>query len=73
MKLGKVTKKDPMERVPLSMHSSVVKELQEYRNFYKATTGEEISMSLLIEEMTKRFMREDKSFQQHLKSQKIGE
>lgn len=70
MKLGKVTKNDPMERVPLSMHSSVVKQLQDYRQFYKAVTGEEISMSLLVEEMTKKFMLEDKAFQKFLKEVK---
>ena len=72
MKLGKVTKNDPMERLPLSVHSSVVKQLQEYRSFYKAETGEEISMSLLIEEMGKKFMSEDKDFQKYLKGTKAG-
>lgn len=67
MKLGKVTKNDPMKRVPVSMHESVVKDLEAYRAFYKQETGEEISMSLLVEEMTKRFMLEDKSFQKYLK------
>jgi hypothetical protein len=72
MKLGKVTKNDPMERLPLSVHSSVAKQLQSYRSFYKSETGEEISMSLLVEEMTKKFMSEDKAFQKYLKVSKDG-
>lgn len=72
MKLGKVTKNDPMKRVPLSMHESVNKQLELYRAFYKNNTNEEISMSLLVEEMTKKFMAEDKDFQKFLKGQNAG-
>jgi Uncharacterized conserved small protein len=72
MKLGKVTKNDPMKRVPLSMHESVNKQLELYRVFYKNNTNEEISMSLLVEEMTKKFMAEDKDFQKFLKAQNAG-
>lgn len=68
MKLGKVTKNDPMKRLALSVHESTVKDLEAYRAFYRQETRDEIPMNLLVEEMAKRFMAEDKAFQRFLKN-----
>ena len=70
IKLGKVTKNDPLKRLALSVHSSTLADLEQYRAFYHQEFNEEISMSLLVEEMAKRFMREDKGFQKFLAAQR---
>lgn len=62
MKLGKVTSNDPVERQALGIHKSTVQQLQLYRAFYQSVHGDEISMSLLVEEICKRFMLDDKAF-----------
>lgn len=72
IKLGKVTKNDPLKRLALSVHSSTLADLEQYRAFYHQEFNEEISMSLLVEEMTKKFMAEDKDFQKFLKAQNAG-
>lgn len=72
MKLGKVTKNDPMKRLALSVHDSFVKQLEDYRSFYQQETGDEIPMSLLVEEMGKKFLQEDKSFQKFMDAKKKG-
>ena len=69
MKLGKVTSNDPVERQALGIHKSTVQQLQQYRAFYQNVHGDEISMSLLVEEICKRFMHEDKSFQKFVAAQ----
>lgn len=66
MKLPKVTSSDPMKREALSLHQSTVDQLQAYRQYYKSIHGDEISMSQLVEEMVKRFMRDDRDFQKVL-------
>lgn len=70
MKLGKVTTNDPPKRLALSVRSSTVSDLERYQDFYKQETGEDIPMSLLVEEMTKRFMLDDKAFQRFKKAPK---
>ncbi len=62
MKLGKVTSNDPIERQALGFHKSTVQQLQHYRSYYQAVHGDDITMSLLVEEICKRFMREDRGF-----------
>ncbi len=63
MKLPKVTKNDPVERLAVGIHKSVNDELKAYQSFYKSVHGEEIQMGMLVEEMLKRFMAEDRNFQ----------
>lgn len=62
MKLGKVTHNDPMKRLSIGMHSSTVNLLEQYRAFYKSSTGDEISQAQLLEEMAKKFMASDVDF-----------
>ena len=62
MKLGKVTHNDPVVRQSLSLHKSSIDQLAAYQAYYKSVHGDEISMSQLVEEMTKRFMKEDRDF-----------
>ena len=66
MKLKRVTTNDPVERVALSLHQSLTANLAAYREFYKQTYGDEISLSQLVEEMAKSFMAEDKAFQKFM-------
>ena len=62
MKLGKVTSNDLRKRISLSVHQSTIQRLQHYQSFYKREQGDEIDMSLLVEEMCKAFMHEDRAF-----------
>jgi hypothetical protein len=62
MKLPKVTKTDPIERLAVGIHKSVHDDLKAYQDFYKSNTGEEIAMGMMVEEMLKRFLAEDKEF-----------
>jgi hypothetical protein len=66
MKL-RVSRKDPSRRVDLFVHASVLRDLRRYQEYYKHATGDEIRLSRLIEEITKRFMRSDREFQQFLR------
>lgn len=68
-KLGRVTTNDPPERIALPIHASNLRLLKAYKTFYQREHEDEIAMSLLVEEMLKRFMRADPGFQQFLKSQ----
>lgn len=63
MKLLKVTKTDPIERLAVGIHKSVHDDLKTYQVFYKSNTQEEIPMGMMVEEMLKRFLAEDKDFQ----------
>jgi len=62
MKLPKVTKNDPVTRLAVGIHESVNGDLKLYQDFYKSVTGEEIPMGMMVEEMLKRFLAEDKDF-----------
>lgn len=63
MKLRKVTKSEPLERLSVSVHASTAEALKQYQAFYKANTGDEIPMGLMVEEMLKSFMAKDRAFQ----------
>lgn len=63
MKLRKVTKSEPLERLSVSVHASTAEALKQYQAFYKTNTGDEIPMGLMVEEMLKSFMAKDKAFQ----------
>ncbi len=66
MKLAKVTSNDPVKRQAVSMHQSVLQRLEHYRVHYHSVHGDEISLSLLVEEICKRFMHDDRDFQKFL-------
>lgn len=62
MKLKKVTKNDPVERLAVSIHKSTMDQLNRYQAHYKATYGEDIERSHLVEEMLRDYMETDKAF-----------
>lgn len=62
MKLRKVTKNDPMERLAVSVHQSTVNLLAAYQSRYKEIYGEDITTSHLVEEMLREYMMTDKDF-----------
>lgn len=62
MKLPKVTKNDPIERLAVGIHQSTNNDLKLYQDFYKSIHGEEIPMNLMVEEMLKAFLADDKNF-----------
>jgi hypothetical protein len=63
MKLRKVTKSEPLERLSVSVHASTSEALKQYQAFYKSNTGDDIPMGLMVEEMLKTFMAKDRAFQ----------
>lgn len=71
MKLKKVTKNDPIERLAVSVHQSVLDLLERYRSHYKATYSEEIERSHLVEELLRDYMETDKDFMKWLASQPV--
>lgn len=62
MKLKKVTKNDPIERLAVSIHQSTMALLAKYQAHYSATYGEEIERSHLVEEMLRDYIESDKDF-----------
>jgi len=56
--------------MPLGIHRSVADQLQQYRTFYKQETGDDISMSVMLEEIARKFMAEDKAFQRFVSASK---
>lgn len=66
MKLPKVTKSDPLERLSASVHRSTAEALRRYQSFYKQNTGDDIALGLMVEEMLKTFMSRDRAFQKFL-------
>ena len=66
MKLQKLLKADPVERLSLSIHLSTLNQLTAYKEYYEATYGEQIPQARLVEEMLKAFMAQDKEFLKRL-------
>lgn len=66
MKLKKVTKNDPKERLAVTVFRSTMQKLEAYRQHYVDTYGDEIEQSQLVEEMLRDFMEGDKDFQKAL-------
>lgn len=62
MKLKKVTQNDPVERLAVSVKRSTMTLLDAYRAHYKATYGEEIEKSELVEHILKEFISTDRDF-----------
>jgi hypothetical protein len=62
MKLKKVTKNDPLGRLAVSVRSTTLAMLETYRAHYRATYGEEIERSQLVDEILRDYMQSDKAF-----------
>lgn len=62
MKLKKISKKDPMVRINLSMRKSTQDLLESYRQYYLKVHGEDIEISNILEEIAKEFISTDKDF-----------
>ena len=71
MKLKKVTGKDTSETISVRLRKSVLQRLEAYQGYYKATYGEEIKQSPLIEEMLRSFMEGDKDFAKAVPAEKV--
>jgi len=63
MKLGKVTSNDPVGRKAINFHQSTTTQLEAYQAYYQQIHGDEISLSQLVEEIAKRFLKDDRDFQ----------
>jgi hypothetical protein len=63
MKLGKVTSNDPVGRKAINFHLSTTTQLEAYQAYYQSIHGDEISLSQLVEEIAKRFLKDDRDFQ----------
>lgn len=70
VKIGRITKNDPIVRTSIGFHQSFVDDLKSYLELYKETYGDELSQAQLIEEVMTKFMDSDKDFQKFLKAQK---
>lgn len=66
MKLKKVTKNDPKERLAVTVFRSTMQKLERYQQHYAETYGDEIELSQLVEEILRDFMETDKDFQKAL-------
>jgi len=70
MKLGRVTNNDPIKRLSLGMHVSMISQLEQYQKFYQGTYGDEITPGHLVESILKKFFESDREFQKQLESAK---
>lgn len=66
MKLSAVPKNDPIERISIGMHASVISRITAYQAYYEEVYKDQLSQGRLIEEMLKTFMEGDKDFQKRL-------
>ena len=66
MRLKKVTQNDPVVRLAVSVRTSTQDLLDQYREHYKQTYGEEIERSHLVEEILRDYMASDRDFQKAL-------
>lgn len=66
MKLKRVVTNEKTERITVNMRVSVAAQLKLYREEYQKAYGVEISMGLMVEEIVRDYMLEDKDFQKFL-------
>lgn len=66
MKLKPLPPSDPVSRISVSLRSSVHAHLSLYAEFYEQNYKEPIDISVLITQMLKDYMAEDKGFQKAL-------
>jgi hypothetical protein len=62
MKLHRIEKADPVQRITVSVRGSTLDLLDKYRLFYKQIYGDEIERSQMVNDILKEFMNEDKAF-----------
>ena len=66
MKLRKLNKNDPAERLVVSVRRSTFKLLEDYRLKYEKVYGEELERSHLVEEIILSFISSDKEFMKEI-------
>ena len=59
---------DPMERLTVNLHLSVLDKLTLYKQFYEKSLGGKLQLNSIVEEMLKTVMDEDKDFKTFLKA-----
>ncbi|MDO9176954.1 MAG: DUF2274 domain-containing protein [Agitococcus sp.] len=62
MKLKRIEKADPVQRITTSIRGSTLDMLSKYQMYYKKTYGEDIDRSQLTNDILKEYMNEDKAF-----------
>lgn len=61
--LGPIHDEDKLVRRPLSLHESTLERIENYMNFYEEVYGARPKFNLLVEEMVKAFISNDRGFQ----------
>ncbi len=69
MKLPKITCEDPIVNVKVKMRQSKVKLIDEYKEMYKTTYGENLETGTFLEHIAEQFISGDKEFAAFLKKQ----
>tara|TARA_R110002072_G_scaffold33030_2_gene100196 strand:- start:850 stop:1143 length:294 start_codon:yes stop_codon:yes gene_type:complete len=69
MKLPKITCEDPIVNVKAKMRQSKVKLIDEYKEMYKTTYGENLETGTFLEHIAEQFISGDKEFAAFLKKQ----
>jgi hypothetical protein len=69
MKLKKLNTADSLETLQPRVRKSTLDMLEKYREHYRATYGEEIKQSPLIDNMLRDYMESDRDFMKALASQ----
>lgn len=72
MKLPKLTSNEGAERLSIRVRESTMKNLRLYQRCYSQQYKSEISLPVLIEEMLKGFMRDDKDFAKYVQGIEEG-
>ncbi|KWT86108.1 MULTISPECIES: DUF2274 domain-containing protein [unclassified Variovorax] len=72
MKLKKITLREPVERLAVSVKKSTADLVEAYRQEYKAAHGVEIETSALVETILKEFITSDKDFMKKYEASKAG-
>jgi hypothetical protein len=66
-KLSLVIHNDPMDRLTVNLHESVMKRLELYKEYNEEMLGGKLQQNYIVEEMLKTVMNEDKDFKAFLK------
>lgn len=62
MRLGKIPDRDPKRRLNISLRSSVLTRMHQYRAFYRENYGSDIDVATVIEEILNDYITSDKDF-----------
>lgn len=66
MKIQRLSKADPVERLSVSLKKSILDQLEAYKAYYEEHYKEPVQMSRLLEEILKQFIAGDKEFLKRL-------